>query len=114
MTSRSRSGRGMQKNVEIALRQHLLDEERGAGYVELGACRCSGARAIGTDQNIPQLRARGLAFGRMVDFCPKCFALFEMWQGPKMLTREDLEGPNRVVFYASRGKKVAPRRTASA
>lgn len=114
MTSRSRSGRGMQKNVEIALRHVHIDDERPPGHVELGACRCSGARAIGTDQNIPGLRARGLAFGRMVDFCQRCFAVFELWQGPKMLTRDDLEGPNRIVFFQSRGSRKPTPRAASA
>lgn len=104
--SRSRSGRGMQSNVEAALG---LRERKGPPEVKIGYCYCGGDGVVGTDQEVVSLRARGLAFGRMVDYCGSCGKLWKVYPGPKMVVRQDFEDGLR--YYSSpnpsRHKKVA-------
>lgn len=95
---RPKSG-GMQKNVQVALG---LVERDGPAELHIGYCTCLTGYVIGTDQEVPELRARGQAFGRMVDFCPDCLRVVKIFPGPPMYTRADLEGPERIRFYESR------------
>lgn len=94
----SRGRQGMQRNVQAALG---LTERTGPPEIHVGHCYCGDAQVIGTDREVPALACRGLAFGRMVIFCPRCRRPSQIFPGPKMLTREDLEGPEAPRFWAS-------------
>lgn len=97
----SRSHSGMQKNVQVALDLVL---RKGPPELNLGRCLCGVDRTIGTDICAPSLRSRGLAFGRVIDYCPRCLHVSRIDPGPKMLTREDKEPIDFVVVTDKNGR----------
>jgi hypothetical protein len=96
-----RNARGMQRNVQVAL--GVVDQDGPEIYV--GPCACGREIIIGVDREVPTLLARGLAFGRMVEYCQRCLRPSKIYNGPPMLTRDDLEGPDAVVFFRTAAGK---------